>query len=110
MSGTLRNSQQRSSNCASARVQASEFKKQLFHPIRRGQVLSKEICRVLGAQYLAEFYNAVWHSLLYPQALGVYLPQFTQPLSAAYSHGGRAIGPYRHSGMDAHILLNSLIA
>ena len=72
-------------------------------------MLSKQICRIFFSFYFAELNGPITHPLLYPEALGVYMPQFAQSLSPTYAYGGRAVGLHSDRHSEAQVFEKGLI-
>ena len=90
-------------------VLTSEQLQEHVDAVSADQVLGEEICRVLFTADLEEFDLLAAHFLLDPKALGIDVPQFTQPLSSTDSDSRRAVCPDTHGEFYADIAQQGLI-
>ena len=80
--------------CPPVSVAAIEQIQQPMYAISADKVFNEEVCRVVFPLRLVQLDRLISDSLLYPEALGVDVPQLTQSLASADANGGRAIGPH----------------
>ena len=72
-------------------------------------MFGEQICRILLTFYLTEVHTPCSDGLLYPQRVGVQVPQLAQALACAYTDRRTRVGPHTQGHHHAEVFEQSLV-